>query len=344
MTAVKPIRFTAAACSAVLLLIGFSSARAATSTLENVKREGILKCGVTQSGPGLASQDEMGQWRGFFPDFCRVVAAAVTGDAGAVEFYHLDVLSRFTALLDGQVDLVVANTTWTASRDAGLDIDFPVVLYYDGASFMADPVLGATSLKDVEQATVCVNDNTTTLASLKSLIADEKPGFKPLPMRSLNAQIDAFSARKCDLMMYDRIGLQTRRLDFPSPRPVLFPEILSKEPLGPVIRDNDPEWADAVRWSVFAAINAEELNLTSRNITHHTGRHASEIARFLDKDGHLAQALDLPRNWSFNIVKQVGNYGEIFARNIGEASPYEIPRGLNASWRDGGLLYAPPMK
>lgn len=330
--------------SASLILIAGVSGVQASGTLARVQQEGVLRCGVTQSGPGLAYQDETGQWRGFFPDFCRVIAASVTGDADLVEYYHLDVLSRFSALQDNQVDIVMANTTWTTRRDAELGLDFPATLYYDGASFMANASLQAQSLDDVDEATVCVNDNTTTFENLKALIASEKPGFTALPMRSLNAQIDAFSTRKCDLMIYDRVGLQTRREDFPAPQPVLFPEILSKEPLGPIIRDDDPKWADAVRWSIFATITAEELNLTSRNITHHKDRAAPELVRFMDKEGQLADALNLPKGWAYQVIRQVGNYEEIFARNIGDQSPYKIERGLNALWRDGGLMYAPPMK
>lgn len=327
-----------------LLFIMSAEASDAASALDRVQRDGVLRCGVTRTGPGLAFPDEAGQWQGFFPDFCRVVAAAATGDAEAVEFMHLDVMSRFTALQNDQVDIVMANSTWTTRRDAELGLDFPVILYYDGAGFLAKSSLRARSLDDIDHATVCVNGNTTTYENLMALIASDKPNLVPLPLRSLDAQIDAFSAHKCDMMIYDRIGLMTQRHNFPDPKPVLFPEIVSKEPLAPIIRDNDPRWADAVRWAVYATITAEELNLTRRNITTQATRDMPEIARFVDTDGTLAQALDLPGGWSVEVVKQVGNYGEIFARNIGKESVYNLPRGLNALWKDGGLLYAPPMK
>ena len=241
---------------------GWSPGVAAAAVLARVKSEGLLRCGVTRSGTGLSETDEQGEWRGFFPEFCRALAAAATGEADAVEFVEVDDVVRFEALRDGAFDVLIANTTWTTTRDTSLGLSFTGTLYYDGQSFLAHRSLGASRLDEVTQASVCVSAGTTTIQNLREL-AVTKPGLKILDFKAIDSVYDAFFARSCDLLTYDRVTLLSQ-LHSRAGRPeeyTLFPDVISKEPLGPVVKAGDKQWFDVVRWTMFALIAAEELGV-----------------------------------------------------------------------------------
>ena len=331
---------------ALLMLPGLPQPAWAGTTLDRVRQDGVLRCGLTLTGKGLTTRDPSGDWRGFFPDFCRVVAAAVTGDAEAVEFYRVDVVSRFDALKNGDIDILVANTTWTASRDGELGLAFPAVFFYDGTGFMAHEGIGATRLDEVETAEVCVGQNTTTIENVQELITGGKTGLTLRPLNSLEAQLEAFYLKKCDMLAYDRLGLiaHQARFDGPGKAPVVFPDVISKEPLGPAILDNDMAWFDVVRWSVHATIAAEELALSSQNIETRRDGQSTAIRRFVGAKGNVGPSLGLPHDWAFQIIRQVGNYREIFERNLGHTLTQDSDRGPNRLWSEGGLLYAPPIR
>ena len=334
-------------CAAFFLLAaGWPQALQAGVTLDRVKQDGVLRCGLTLTGKGLTTRDPSGAWKGFFPDFCRVVAAAVIGDAEAVEFYQVDVVSRFNALANGDIDILMANTTWTASRDGALGLAFPAIYYYDGTGFMAQGDLKAQRLTDIDQARVCIGKNTTTIDNVRELITTDKPGLSLKPLNSLEAQLEAFYQKKCDLIAYDRLGLIAHKARYagPGPAPVVFPDVISREPLGPAVLDNDMAWFDAVRWAVYATIAAEDLALSSQNIELRRDSQSTEIRRFVGTQDGTGVGLGLPDDWAFQIIRQVGNYHEIFERNLGHTLTDSQDRGLNRLWSDGGLLYAPPIR
>ena len=234
-----------------LLLGGGASTAMANGTLNRVQEDGIVRCGVTLTGKGLAARDTNGSWQGFFPDFCRVVASAVVGDSEAVEFYQVDEVTRFSALNEDEIDILVANTTWTARRDSQLGLAFPAVYYYDGTGFMIHQGRDVKSLSMIDQATVCVGQNTTTIMNLRDLVSQSKPDFRIAAHHSLEAQLNAFYQNKCDMIAYDRLGLIAHQSKFEGPGaiPEILPDVISKEPLGPAVRDDDMAWFDAVRWA-----------------------------------------------------------------------------------------------
>ncbi|SMF18597.1 general L-amino acid transport system substrate-binding protein [Tistlia consotensis] len=312
-------------------------------TLARIRHDGLLRCGVIRVGPGVSETDERGVWRGFFPDYCRVLAAAVLGDADAVEFVEVTQTVRFKALNDGAFDVLMGNTTWTASRDTKLGLAFTQPIYYDGQGFMANRALGAARLADVHHATVCVNRNTTTIRNLEELIASRHLDLKVRGFDSGEMAYDSFFAHDCDILTTDRIALTTVRLSR-SPDPddyVLFPDMVSKEPLSPTLRNDDEDWFDVVQWSVFATLLAEEHGIRSDNLDSFLDSNDPEVRRLLGLDPGIGADLGLDEDWARRIVAQVGNYAEIFNRNL---SPLGLDRGLNALWRDGGLLYAPPLR
>lgn len=318
-------------------------------TLEDIRARGVLECGTIDIGPGLSTLDETGDWQGLFPDFCRFFAAAVLGDSKAVTFTEVNTMIRFDALRAGAFDVLMANTTWTASRDNALELAFPQTLYYDGQGFMAHRSLDATTLDDlteVEDATVCVADGTTTIKNLKDLIEQQALKLEVLPFNSTSGMYDSFFARDCDLVTQDRVGLVAQK-QMAASRPdtiILFPEIISKEPLGPAVRQDDPNWFDIVQWSVFAALIAEEHGIHSRNIDDFLTSSNTEIRRLLGVEPGIGAALGLSDDWAYQGLSQVGSYGEIFDRTLGQKSPIMLDRGLNGLWTDGGLMYAPPMR
>ncbi|MDX1401186.1 MAG: amino acid ABC transporter substrate-binding protein [Kiloniellales bacterium] len=317
------------------------------STLEEVTTRGILRCGVAEIGVGLSYVNETGNWAGFFPDYCRAVAAATLGRADAVDFVLTDVGNRFDALQSGTIDVLISNSTWTLRRDSELGIDWAAVLYYDGQGFLAHKSLGAGRLDEIGEATVCVTAaGTTTEKNLSEYIRLKNPKMKAMTFQSTEGRNAAFLRRRCDLMTTDRlvlVGILNSRV--PDPRDfVLFPDVISKEPLGPVVRDDDPQWFNIVQWVVFATIAAEEKGVTSSNIATITNNNNPEVRRLLGKDPGLGESLGLPNDWAAQVIEKVGNYGEVFENNLGKTSALNLERGLNALWSDGGLMYVPPLQ
>ncbi len=329
-----------------LTVAGLAAGAAGAATLDDVKARGKLNCGVTTGLIGFAAPDANGEWKGFDVAVCRAVAAAVLGDATAVEFVPTTGKTRFTALASGEIDVLARNTTWTFSRDVDLKFDFIGVNYYDGQGFMVPKALGVSSAKDLDGATVCIQTGTTTELNLADFFRVNNISYEPVPIETNAEAQQQYLAGACDVYTTDASGLAATRAAFENPGDhVLLPEIVSKEPLGPLVRHGDSEWGDVVRWTLNALIAAEELGVSSANV----GEMASstnnpEIARLLGTEGELGAMLGLDADWAKRAIETQGNYGEIFATNIGEDTPIGLARGLNAQWTDGGLLYSPPFR
>jgi len=315
----------------------------AQSTLDAVKSKGFVQCGVNTGLAGFSQPDSKGEWKGLDVDLCRAVAAAVFGDAAKVRYTPLTAQQRFTALQSGEIDILSRNTTWTLSRDTSLGLNFAGVIYYDGQGFMVPKKLNVKSAKQLNGATVCVQPGTTTELNLADYFRANNMTFKPVVIEKLEEVTNAFFAGRCDVYTTDVSGLvSTRGSRAPNPADYLIlPEVISKEPLGPVVRHGDDNWFDIVKWTLFAMIEAEEMGLSSANIDKMAGDKNPGIQRFVGTNGDLGKMLGLDAKWSYNIVKQVGNYGESFDRNL---KPLGFERGINAQWTKGGLMYAPPMR
>ncbi len=324
-------------------------------TLGEVRARGVLRCGVTRAGVGVSEIDLDGQWQGFFPEFCRAVAAAIFGEPDAVDFVEVDLVVRFEALVAGAYDVLIANSTWTASRDASAGLAFTSPLFYDGQGFLAHGVLGARRVAELGPATVCVLDATTTLQNLRDLVRIRALPLEIRVYRSLKGGYGAFFARACDLFTHDRISLVSERLTRASDPAdyTLLEDVISREPLGPVVREGDDAWRDVVQWVTFATIVAEEQGVTRAALAARgdgaTADRASadrwrnrEVRRLLGLDGEIGAKLGLAADFGRRVIAAVGNYGEIFERTLGRGSKVGLARGLNALWRQGGLIYAPP--
>ena len=315
-------------------------------TMDDVKARGKLNCGVTTGLVGFAAPDANGVWDGFDVSVCRAVAAAVLGDPTAVEFVTTTGQTRFTALASGEIDMLARNTTWTFSRDVDLKFEFVGVNYYDGQGFMVPKSLGVASAKELDGATVCIQTGTTTELNLADFFRANNISYEPVPIETNAEAQQQYLAGACDVYTTDASGLAATRATFENPGDhVVLPEIISKEPLGPLVRHGDNEWGDVVRWSLNTLIAAEELGITSANVdSMAAGTNNPEINRILGTEGELGAMLGLDKHWAHNIIKSVGNYGEVFERNIGESTPIGLARGLNAQWTNGGLLYTPPFR
>jgi general L-amino acid transport system substrate-binding protein len=313
------------------------------STLDAVRSKGFVQCGVNTGLAGFAQPDSKGVWRGIDVDICRAVAAAVLGDAGKVRYTPLTSQQRFTALQSGEIDILSRNTTWTLSRDTSLGVNFVGVNYYDGQGFMVHRKLNVKSVKQLNGATVCVQPGTTNELNLADYFRANNMKFKPVVIEKLEEVLNAYFAARCDAFTTDHSGLiALRGSRVPKPEEhVILPEIISKEPLGPAVRHGDDRWFDIVKWSLFAMIEAEELGLSSKNIDQHAKSTSPSIQRFVGTGGDLGKLLNVDNRWAFNIIKQVGNYGESFEANL---KPLGFERGLNRLWNQGGLLYAPPVR
>ena len=329
-----------------LTVAGLAAGAAAATTLEDVKARGTLNCGVTTGLVGFAAPDANGEWNGFDVAVCRAVAAAVLGDASAVEFVPTTGKTRFTALASGEIDMLARNTTWTFSRDVDLKFEFVGVNYYDGQGFMVPKELGVSSAKDLDGATVCIQTGTTTELNLADYFRINNMSYEPVPIETNAEAQQQYLAGACDVYTTDASGLAATRATFEDPTAhVLLPEIISKEPLGPLVRHGDNEWGDIVRWTLNALIAAEEYGVSSANIGElASGTDNPEINRLLGTEGTLGEMLGLDLEWAKRAIMANGNYGEIFAKNIGETTPIGLARGLNAQWTDGGLLYSPPFR
>jgi general L-amino acid transport system substrate-binding protein len=330
-----------------LTIAGLAAGMAAATTLDDVKNRGVLRCGSNEGLAGFAAPDANGVWQGFDVSLCRAIATAVLGDPQAVEFVPLTSQTRFTALAAGEVDVLVRNSTWTYSRDTDLKLDFLGVNYYDGQGFMVRRDLGVTSAKDLDGATVCIQTGTTTELNLADFFRVNNITYEPVPVATNAEGQQQYLAGACDVYTTDISGLAATRATFEAPGDhIILPEVVSKEPLGPAVRHGDNEWADIVRWTLNAMIAAEELGVTSANVAELAAAPTAnpEINRLLGTEGELGAMMGLPNDWAAKVIGAVGNYGEVFERNIGEATPVGLARGLNAQWTQGGLLYAPPFR
>lgn len=319
---------------------------AAAGTVDDVKARGKLNCGVTTGLVGFAAPNAEGEWEGFDVAVCRAVAAAVLGDGSAVEFVPTTGKTRFTALASGEIDMLARNTTWTFSRDVDLKFEFTGVNYYDGQGFMVPKALGVSSAKELDGATVCIQTGTTTELNLADFFRANNISYEPVPIETNGEAQQQYLAGACDVYTTDASGLAATRATFENPgEHMLLPEIVSKEPLGPLVRHGDNEWGDIVRWTLNALVTAEELGVTSANIAELSkGTNNPEINRLLGTEGTLGEMLGLDAEWARRAIAVAGNYGEVFEANIGESTPIGLARGLNAQWKDGGLMYSPPFR
>jgi general L-amino acid transport system substrate-binding protein len=327
--------------------IAAASDAQAGATLDGVKAKGFVQCGTNSSGlPGFATVDANNNWAGLDIDVCRAVAAALFGDATKVKYTPLNAKERFTALQSGEIDVLSRNTTWTSSRESALGLNFTGVNYYDGQGFMAKKTLGVNSAMELDGASVCVQAGTTTELNLTDYFRANNMKYNPVVYENNDEVIKAYEAGRCDVLTTDQSGLYATRVKMAvADEHVILPEVISKEPLGPAVRQGDDEWADVVRWTLFAMIQAEEFGLTAANVDQVKGETKNpDIQRFLGVIEEKGKELGMPNDFAVQIIKQVGNYGESFDRNVGASTPLKIERGLNALWKDGGLMYNPPFR
>jgi general L-amino acid transport system substrate-binding protein len=320
---------------------------ASAATLDDVKAKGFVQCGSNTGLAGFGSPNDAGDWSGFDVDLCRAVAAAIFDDPKAVKFSPLSAKERFTALQSGEVDLLVRNSTWTISRDTSLGLDFVSVNYYDGQGFMVRKDLGVSSALQLSGASVCVQTGTTTELNLADYFKANNLQYNPVVFEKQEEVDAAYDSGRCDVYTTDQSGLYSVRLTLKEPdNHIVLPEIISKEPLGPVVRHGDNQWADIVRWVQYAMVTAEEFGITQANVEEMKTSENPEVKRILgmEADTKIGTDLGLTNDWVVRVVKHVGNYGEVFERNIGGGSPLKISRGLNALWNKGGLQYAPPIR
>ncbi|MCB1475952.1 MAG: amino acid ABC transporter substrate-binding protein [Rhodobiaceae bacterium] len=321
-------------------------ATAATAgTLDDIKAKGHVQCGVSQGVPGFSNPDDKGNWAGLDVDFCRAVAAAVFGNGDAIKFTPLSAKERFTALQSGEIDILSRNTTWTMTRDTTLGLNFPGVTYYDGQGFMVRKSLGIASALELSGASVCTQTGTTTELNVADYFRAKNMQYEIVAFEKADEVVQAYDAGRCDVFTTDASGLYAHRLKMTNPdEHIVLPEIISKEPLGPAVRDDDVAWFKVVRWVYFALLNAEELGVTQANAEEMKGAESPNIKRLLGTEGEFGPSVGLDKDWALNVIKAVGNYGEIFNRNVGPDTPLGISRGLNALWTDGGIQYAPPVR
>ncbi|HDZ37944.1 MAG TPA: amino acid ABC transporter substrate-binding protein [Marinobacter sp.] len=337
----------ALAAGTAIVVATFAGTVYAGETFDNVKAQGFVQCGVNTGLPGFSNIDDNGDWKGLDVDVCRAVAAAMFGDASKVKYTPLNAKERFTALQSGEIDVLSRNTTWTLSRDGSLGINFTGVTYYDGQGFLVKKSLGVKSAKDLGGASVCVQSGTTTELNLADYFRSQNLKFTPVTYDNADATAKAFDAGRCDALTSDQSQLYALRILLKDPSgSVVLPDVISKEPLGPSVRQGDDDWFNLVKWSLFAMVNGEDLGITSENIDDmkKNGSDKPDVKRFLGETGEFGKMLGVSDDWAYNIVKQVGNYGESFERNVGSGSNLKIERGLNALWSNGGLQYAPPVR
>jgi general L-amino acid transport system substrate-binding protein len=326
-------------------LFGAAGFAQAGATLDGVKKKGFVQCGVSDGLPGFSVPNSTGKIVGIDADVCRAVAAAVFGDANKVKFSQLNAKERFTALQSGEIDVLSRNTTWTSSRDAGMGMIFAGVTYYDGVGFLVNNKLGVKSAKELDGATICIQAGTTTELNVSDYFRSNGLKYTPITFDTSDESAKSLESGRCDVLTSDKSQLYAQRSKLASKADfIVLPETISKEPLGPVVRKGDDEWLNVVKWSLFAMLNAEEAGITSKNVEEQAKSTKNpDVARLLGADGEYGKDLGLPKDWVVQIVKQVGNYGEIFEKNLGKGS-LEIDRGMNALWTNGGIMYAPPVR
>jgi general L-amino acid transport system substrate-binding protein len=334
---------TMAATFGVALAVSVTGAMA--GTLDDVKTKGFVQCGVNTGLAGFSISDASGKWTGLDVDFCRAVAAAIFNDPNKVKYTPLSAKERFTALASGEIDVLSRNTTWTMSRDTKQG-KFAGVTYYDGQGFMVRKSLGVTSAKQLNGATVCTQTGTTTELNLADWFRANKLEYKLVSFEKDVEVVKTYDAGGCDVLTTDASGLYAERLKLVNAdEHIVLPEIISKEPLGPMVRSGDDAWFNVVKWSYFALVQAEELGVDSKNVDEQLAKSENpEVKRMLGKEGSFGADIGLTNAWAYQIVKHVGNYGEVFERNVGVNTPLKIARGLNALWTKGGLQYSPPIR
>lgn len=336
-------RLATALAFATVLVFGMQAASA--QTLTTIKNRGELICGANGTLAGFGLPDPQGNWTGFDVDFCRAIAAAIFNDPTKVKLVPLTAKDRFTALQSGEIDVLSRNTTWTLSRDTSLGLDFVAVTYYDGQGFMVRKALKVNSALELNGAAVCVQQGTTSELNLADYFRANHMQLKTVTFATGDEARKAYESGRCDAYTTDSSGLYGERQKLAVPGDhIVLPEIISKEPLTPAVRHGDSQWTDIVRWTHFAMVDAEELGVTKANVDEKLKSDDPETRRMLGAEGQYGEALGLTNDWVYRIVKHVGNYGEVFERNIGQGSPLKIVRGLNALWTKGGLQYGPPFR
>ena len=309
------------------------------ATLKQVMDKGFVQCGVSQGLPGFSNADDSGNWAGLDVDLCRGVAAAVFGDASKVKYSPLSAKQRFTALSSGEVDILSRNTTWTMTRDTQLGLNFAGVNYYDGQGMMVPKSLGATSATQLDGANICTNTGTTTELNVTDYFRQNGMSFNLVAFEKADEVVAAYDAGRCDVYTTDRSGLAAQRGKLTNPDAhVVLPEIISKEPLGPVVRQGDDQWFNIVRWTLNAMINAEEMGISSANVGDMMNSDNPAVKRLLGTEGKFGEELGISNDWAMNIISQVGNYGESYEKHVGENTPLKLARGVNALWSQGGIL------
>ena len=330
---------------AAIAVIGLSASVASADTLSDTLSQGYLKCGINSGLPGFASADSNGHWTGIDIEVCRAVAAAVLGDPTKVKFTSLNAKERFTALQSGEIDLLSRNTTWTETRDSSLGLNFAGVNFYDGQGFMVHKSLGVKSAKELDGAAVCVQSGTTTELNLADYFRKNGMKYKLVAYDANDQVVKGYESGRCDVITSDSSQLYSLRIKLKNPSgSAVLPEIISKEPLGPVVRQGDDKWFNIVKWSYDAMVAAEEAGITSKNVDSMLKSNNPTIKRILGVEGKLGENLGLKKDFAYQIIKKVGNYGEVFEKTVGMGSPLKIKRGINALWTKGGLQYSPPFR
>jgi len=331
--------------AAVAVAACFTAQTAGAQTLKTVKDRGILSCGVSQGLPGFSAPDDKGNWTGLDVDLCRGIAAAIFDDPSKVKFVPLSAKDRFTALQSGEIDVLSRNTTWTLSRDTSLGVNFAGVSYYDGQGFLVKKALKVNSALELNSASICVQTGTTNEQNVADYFKGNNMKYEVIAFANADEAIKAYESGRCDVFTSDVSQLYAQRLKLTAPADhVVLPEVISKEPLGPLVRHGDDQWFDVVKWTLFAMINAEELGVTQSNVAEMAKSDKPELKRVFGTDGNLGEQLGLTKDWVTRIIKATGNYGESFERNVGAGSKLEIARGLNKLWNKGGIMYAPPIR
>ena len=339
------MRTRVAALAFLAALIAQPAFAGPSPTLEKVRKNGYLRCGVSEGLPGFANPDAKGEWTGLDVDYCRAIAAAIFNDPKKVRFTPTSAKVRFTALQSGEYEVLSRVTTWTMSRDVQLGLDFAGVIYYDGQGFMVPKKMNIKGAKQLNGASVCTQTGTTTELNLADYFRSNNLKYTVIAFEKDDEVVAAYDAGRCDALTTDQSGLYAERLQLKNPADhIILPEIISKEPLSPAVNQADPQWGDIARWTLFALINAEELGVNSKNVDQMLKSPNPEIRRLLGVEGAFGQSMGLTNDWAVRIIKLVGNYGEIFERNVGQGSPLKIQRGQNALWTKGGLQYAPPVR
>jgi general L-amino acid transport system substrate-binding protein len=329
---------------AAIFVFGWAASSATGQTLKAVKDRGSLSCGVSQGLSGFSVPDDKGNWTGFDVDFCRAIAAAVLNDSTKVKFTALSAKDRFEPLKTGSIDVLSRNTTWTLSRDVAYG-NFTGVTYYDGQGFMVRKALKINSALELSGASICTQTGTTTELNLADYFRANNMKYEVIAFGTADETVKAYESGRCDAFTTDVSQLYSEKLKLANPGDhVILPEVISKEPLGPLVRHGDDQWFDVVKWVLFGMLNAEELGVSSRNIDETMKSPQPEIRRLLGVEGNFGEQLGLTKDWMVRIIRQVGNYGEVFDRNVGASSKLGISRGLNRLWTKGGIQYAPPIR